>query len=177
MFFCISIHDYTLCITGSSYYNVNYYNYVSRWPYYRVIHSTACMAWEMWDLCGWHAWHGKCEICLGGCLLRRTVHPRWLTDISSTPLSASLGRVQIVHGNKYSSHIELFCQTNSQLPTQAQYYFMKSQRHVLNAVTFSLQRLTSIIQVWLCKSTQDAYMQQNKKYAVIPPSHSGVISY
>ncbi len=32
------IHDYTLCLTGSPYYNVSYYNYISIWPYYIVIH-------------------------------------------------------------------------------------------------------------------------------------------
>ncbi len=35
---CILIHDYTLCFSGSPCYNVNYYNYISIWPYYIVIH-------------------------------------------------------------------------------------------------------------------------------------------
>ncbi len=37
-FFCILVHDYTLCFTGSPCYNVSYYNYISIWPYSIVIH-------------------------------------------------------------------------------------------------------------------------------------------
>ncbi len=33
-------NNYTLCFTGSPYYNVSYYNYISIWPYYIVIHSS-----------------------------------------------------------------------------------------------------------------------------------------
>ncbi len=37
MFFCILIHDYTLCFIGSTCifpcYKVSYYNYISIWPY------------------------------------------------------------------------------------------------------------------------------------------------
>ncbi len=44
MFFVL-IHDYTLCFTGSpywifSYCKFSYYNYISIWPYYIVIHVT-----------------------------------------------------------------------------------------------------------------------------------------
>ncbi len=34
------IHDYTLCFTGSPCCNFSYYNYISIWPYYIVIHFT-----------------------------------------------------------------------------------------------------------------------------------------
>ncbi len=37
MFFVL-IHDYTLCLTGSPCCNFGYYNYISIWPYYIVIH-------------------------------------------------------------------------------------------------------------------------------------------
>ncbi len=39
VFFCF-VHEYTLCFTGSPCYNVSYYNYISIWPYYIVIHFT-----------------------------------------------------------------------------------------------------------------------------------------
>ncbi len=44
MFFVL-IHDYTLCFNGSpycifSYWKFSYYNYISIWPYYIVIHFT-----------------------------------------------------------------------------------------------------------------------------------------
>ncbi len=37
MFFVL-IHDYTLCFTGSPCCNFSYYNFISIWPYYIVIH-------------------------------------------------------------------------------------------------------------------------------------------
>ncbi len=37
--FCILLHDYTLCFTGSPCHSVRYYNYISIWSYYIVIHS------------------------------------------------------------------------------------------------------------------------------------------
>ncbi len=40
MFFVL-IHDYTLWFTGSPYCNFSYYNYISIWPYYIVIHLNA----------------------------------------------------------------------------------------------------------------------------------------
>ncbi len=36
--FCILLHDYNLFCNSSPYYNVIYYNYISIWPYYIVIH-------------------------------------------------------------------------------------------------------------------------------------------
>ncbi len=41
--FFVLIHDYTLCFTSSPYYifsycKFSYYNYISIWPYYIVIH-------------------------------------------------------------------------------------------------------------------------------------------
>ncbi len=33
-YFFILVHDYTLCCTGSPCCNVNYYSYISIWPYY-----------------------------------------------------------------------------------------------------------------------------------------------
>ncbi len=43
--FLFLIHDYTLCFTGSpycifSYCKFSYYDYISIWPYYIVIHSS-----------------------------------------------------------------------------------------------------------------------------------------
>ncbi len=40
MFFCILVHDYNLCFTGSPCSNVCCYNYNSILPHYIVIHST-----------------------------------------------------------------------------------------------------------------------------------------
>ncbi len=37
-FFCILVHDYSLSFIGSTCYSVSYYNYISIWPYYIVIH-------------------------------------------------------------------------------------------------------------------------------------------
>ncbi len=39
--FFVLIHDYTLCFTGSPHCNFTYYNYISIWLYYIVIHSTS----------------------------------------------------------------------------------------------------------------------------------------
>ncbi len=44
--FCVLIYDYTLCFTGSpcckfSYCKFSYYNYISIWPCYIVIHYTS----------------------------------------------------------------------------------------------------------------------------------------
>ncbi len=46
----VLIHDYTLCFTGSPCCNFSYYNYISMWPYYIVIHltytiQTICSCW------------------------------------------------------------------------------------------------------------------------------------
>ncbi len=39
--FFVLIHDYTLCLTDYPCCNFSYYNYISIWPYYIIIHLTA----------------------------------------------------------------------------------------------------------------------------------------
>ncbi len=51
--FCILVHDYTLYFTGSPCYNVSYYNYISIWPYYIVIHSTDNIVKWQWGGIDW----------------------------------------------------------------------------------------------------------------------------
>ncbi len=46
--FCILVHDYSLCFTGSACCNVSYYNYISILPYYTVIHIMKYVT--AWDL-------------------------------------------------------------------------------------------------------------------------------
>ncbi len=43
VFFCILVHDYTLCFIGSPCCSISYYNYISVWPYYLVIHFCCCL--------------------------------------------------------------------------------------------------------------------------------------
>ncbi len=43
--FSVLIHDYTLCFTGFPCCNFSYYNYISIWSYYIVIHLVNKVKW------------------------------------------------------------------------------------------------------------------------------------
>ncbi len=54
--FCMLVHDYTLCFTGSPCCDVSYYNYSSMSPYYIVIHFRARLLSRLLRLCTKAMW-------------------------------------------------------------------------------------------------------------------------